>query len=352
MEQPRSNSGAGESMSLSFQKARDRELCARLISRRPALQSAVRSSDSTVDGLLDDGLVDRQEYLQALATRDRTTPLVWGRFTVFEELGRGAMGVAYRAQLGDSPCALKVLRSLPADQIAQAEERFQREVEVLARLNHPGIVNLIDAGSRDGALFHATEFVAGGSLADVFTRARPVPARALDLARGCARALSHAHEQGVVHRDLKPENVLVGEDGRARLVDFGLAKDLWGETLTRSHAFLGTALFAAPEQLVWAKDCDPRADVYGLGAVLHFALTGSPPFPARSLGELYQKVSNGFVPFSDLPGLGGSAVGELNAVLGGALAADVAARPSMPAFLGELDRLGTWPDFTIAEQAS
>jgi serine/threonine protein kinase len=332
-----------------FQRTRDRELCARLVDLRPELEEPVRAMEWRVDLLLDEARVGREDYRRALRSVRPTKPMSWGPFSVLEELGRGAGGAVYRALFQGTPCALKLLRSLPAQLAEQARARFEREVQVLSRLSHPVIVRLLAADAVEGALFHATEFVGGGSLAELCQQDRPSPARGLDLIRDCARALVHAHEAGVIHRDLKPENVLLGPEGQARLVDFGLAKDLWGETLTRSHAFLGTALFAAPEQMVWARDCDPRADVYGLGAVLHFALTGTPPFEARNLGQLYTKISAGFQPLAGLADVEGSSVGELNAVLAQALSAKAGDRPSMTRLAAELDRLAELPGLIRAE---
>jgi eukaryotic-like serine/threonine-protein kinase len=269
-------------------------------------------------------------------------PLSWGEFSVFEELGRGASGVVYRATLGETPCALKILRELPVPN-PDAEARFRREVEVLERLEHPGIARLLQAGVEEEVLFHATEFVRGGSLADFKRRGRGSPIRAIYVAQACAEALAHAHERGVIHRDLKPDNVLLDRGGVPRLVDFGLAKDLWGESLTRSQAFLGTALYAAPEQMVWAKDCDPQADVYGLGGVLHYALTGQAPYPAKTLGELYNLVSGGFKALGSLPGVPESTLGELNTLLQGALRPQAPERLTLAALREGLANLAELP---------
>ncbi|MBL4849736.1 MAG: serine/threonine protein kinase [Planctomycetes bacterium] len=325
-----------------FQRTRDRELGERLLALCPVLEGPLEAVDSAIGLLMDEGVLERDDYRRALPAPDSLRPLSWGPFSVFEELGRGAAGIVYRASLGGDPCALKILRELP-QMSAEGEARFRREVEVLERLDHPGIARLVRAGVEDGVLFHATEFVRGGSLGDFKRRGRGSPARAIFVAQGCAAALQHAHERGVVHRDLKPDNVLLDRGGLPRLVDFGLAKDLWGESLTRSQAFLGTALYAAPEQMVWAKDCNDLADVYGLGGVLHFALTGGPPYPARTIGELYVKVSAGFQPLHALPGVPGSALGEVNDLLERALRPQVSDRLSLSSFRERLETLAELP---------
>jgi hypothetical protein len=204
-------------------------------------------------------------------------------YEVLEELGRGGMGVVFKArQVGlNRVVALKVIL---AGQLASADQRarFLREAEAVARLHHPNSVEIHELGEHQGQPFFALEYLPGGTLADKFED-RPQPPRyAAELVETLARAVQHAHEQGIVHRDLKPGNVLLAADGTPKITDFGLAKTLdEDESLTESGAVVGTPSYMAPEQ-AGGKSKDqpvgPPADVYALGALLYQALTGRPPF--------------------------------------------------------------------------
>jgi tetratricopeptide (TPR) repeat protein len=221
-----------------------------------------------------------------------------GGYEVLGELGRGGMGVVYQArQAGlNRVVALKMIRGGPYAG-SDAAARFRREAEVVARLQHPNIVQVFEVDEHDGAPFLAMEYVAGGSLGRRLAGA-PLPARtAAGLVETLARAAEFAHGHGVIHRDLKPANVLLqpvpgaeppGADGPAvdlarvtpKVVDFGLAKFAAGAgDPTLSGAVLGTPGYMAPEQARGdAKAAGPGADVYALGAILYECLTGRPPF--------------------------------------------------------------------------
>jgi serine/threonine-protein kinase len=210
-------------------------------------------------------------------------------------LGRGGMGVVYRARqraLG-RPVAVKMLLAGP---FASQQElgRFHREAAVLACLRHPNIVQVHDAGDVDGRPYFAMELVEGGSLAQQLSGA-PQPARpAAVLVSTLARAVEVAHQAGIVHRDLKPANVLLTVDGTPKVSDFGLARRLGGEDgLTRTGAALGTPSYMAPEQAQGNTDAvGPAADVYALGAILYELLTGHPPFRAATDLETVQQVTS------------------------------------------------------------
>jgi predicted Ser/Thr protein kinase len=217
----------------------------------------------------------------------------FGRYQVVRELGRGAMGVVYVAHdptLGrDVALKVVVARTDPT-----AGQRLLREAQAAARLQHPGIVVVLDVGLVDGLPYLAMELVLGPSLGSAL-RAGPLPlTEAVRIGAGLARALEHAHAQGVVHRDLKPANVLLaGPRREPKIVDFGLAKDAAARTgsLTATGEVLGTPAYMAPEQADGAgKRVDGRADVYALGATLHAMLTGEPPFQASSTLALLAKV--------------------------------------------------------------
>lgn len=222
----------------------------------------------------------------APSPRDLSTRL-GARFEVQALLGQGAMGAVYRAvdTHRDRVVALKVL--LPQGGASpEFEARFVREAEVLARLRHPGIVGVEDFGAADGLCYLVLEHVEGRTLREQM-RSGPVQLEeARRIIGQLGEALQAAHDLGIVHRDVKPENVLVAADGRARLVDFGLARwarrEGFGDsvdafTLTRSGTAVGTPIYMAPEQLHGDGEVDGRADVYALGVLAYELLTGKLP---------------------------------------------------------------------------
>jgi WD40 repeat protein len=222
-------------------------------------------------------------------------PVVPG-YEIRAELGHGGMGVVYWAwQSGlNRTVALKMI--LAGGHAGPQElARFRMEAEAVARLQHPNIVQIHDIGEHDGRPYMALEYVDGGSLAQELTGA-PWPAhRAAELAETLARAVHHAHRQGIVHRDLTPGNVLLTKAGQPKITDFGLAKVLvgGGPTLTQSGMILGTPIYMAPEQAAGrAKAIGPATDVYALGAVLYELLTGRPPFKAETPLETLQQVQS------------------------------------------------------------
>jgi tetratricopeptide (TPR) repeat protein len=205
-------------------------------------------------------------------------------YEVLGELGRGGMGIVYKARHRalNRLVALKLLRDAA---YASSEEvaRFRREAQAVARLQHPPIVQIFEVGEHDGRPFLALEYVEGGSLAQRLD-GTPLPARqAAQLAQTLAHAMDVAHQRGVVHRDLKPANVLLTGDGSPKVTDFGLAKRLDATAQTQSGAILGTPSYMAPEQAAGKGTVvGPAADVYALGAVLYELLTGRPPFKAET----------------------------------------------------------------------
>jgi tetratricopeptide (TPR) repeat protein len=214
-----------------------------------------------------------------------TVPAIPG-YDVQAELGRGGMGVVWKArQLRPRrDVALKVLRAgLPSD--LEARRRFRAEAEALARLQHPGIVQVYEVGEHDGRPFFSLEFCAGGSLANKLAGGLLPPAESAALVEAVAHAVGAAHRAGIVHRDLKPGNLLLAADGTPKVTDFGLAKSLTpdGPPLSCTGVVLGTPSYAAPEQFDGA--AGPAADVYALGAILYECLTGRPPFRAATALE-------------------------------------------------------------------
>jgi WD40 repeat protein/predicted Ser/Thr protein kinase len=214
----------------------------------------------------------------------------FGGLELFEEIGRGGMGVVYRAkqQALNRIVAVKVLLRA---QFAGAEqrERFQREAQATARLKHPGIVGIFDVGEDDGVPWFSMEYIAGKSL-EQMVREHPMDAReAARCVELVSEALQHAHDHGVLHRDLKPSNILVDEANHPRITDFGIARigttGTTGASLTRTGQTLGSPGYAAPEQALHGK-ADVCTDVYGLGALLYHLLTGRPPFQGPTLDAI------------------------------------------------------------------
>jgi Protein kinase domain len=201
-----------------------------------------------------------------------------GGYRIVEPLGRGGTSVVYRAEHVrlERPAALKLLAPVLGD--SGFGERFLRESQLAASIDHPSIVPVYDAGEQDGLLYIAMACVDGSDLKTLLAHGGRLPVRrALRIVGQVASALDAAHARGLVHRDVKPANILVGPDDRAYLSDFGVAKDLGANGSTRTGSFVGTIEYCAPEQIE-GKAVDARADVYALACVLYECLTGTPPF--------------------------------------------------------------------------
>jgi hypothetical protein len=214
-------------------------------------------------------------------------PRAFGPYELLSEVARGASSCIFRARAldGGPEVALKMLREDESGSGAAA--RFRREAQMAARLRHPNIVPVLDAGESEGRFYYTMPLIEGRPLA-----AGAASARAAPLLEKVARAVHHAHERGVIHRDLKPTNILVRDDGEPMVTDFGIARDQRRATqLTTAGELLGTPAYMAPEQIAgMAHKADARTDVYALGAVLYFVLTGRPPFDATSFVELSAQV--------------------------------------------------------------
>lgn len=205
-----------------------------------------------------------------------------GNYEILEEIGRGGMGVIYRARQRHSRrvVALKRILSFHAGS-HDALARFRRETEAAANLDHPNILPIYDVGeSEDGLPFFAMKYVAGGSLQKIGPTLQSDPRRSVEIVQKVASAVAYAHSRGIFHRDLKPGNILIDERGEPQVSDFGLAKLIDANSdLTRTLTAFGTPGYVAPEQATnAAAGVTPASDIYSLGAVLFYLLTGRPPF--------------------------------------------------------------------------
>ena len=227
-----------------------------------------------------------------------SVPTAIGRYRIERELGRGMMGVVYEALDPDlnRKVALKTIdvafTFTPKDR-SVFEQRFLSEERIVARLSHPGIVTIHDAG-RDpttGTLFIALEYLEGRTLAEIIRKDAPLPwQEALRLVARLAETLHYAHSQGVTHRDVKPGNVMVLAGGEPKLMDFGIAKTETARIkLTATGQFFGTPLYTAPEQAL-GRPVDGRADLFSLGAIAYALLTGKNAFAAENITKIISRV--------------------------------------------------------------
>jgi hypothetical protein len=216
----------------------------------------------------------------------------YGQYRLVRKLGGGGMGEVYLAehQLLKRPCALKLIKDeVGADPIALA--RFEREVQSAARLSHPNTIEIYDYGhAGDGTFYYVMEYLPGLSLAELVRRDGPLPpGRVIYLFRQVCAGLAEAHGLGLVHRDLKPGNIFIavrgGEADVAKVLDFGLVKltrDPGAPELSSDMTVSGTPMYMAPEQALGDRSLDARADIYALGAMMYYALTGRPPFTGET----------------------------------------------------------------------
>lgn len=213
--------------------------------------------------------------------QDRLIGCEIGPYYVTERLGEGGMAVVYKARVKDSqePVAIKIIR--PDQLSADYQQRFEREIKVSMKLNHPNVLRIIDWGQQDSLTYLVMEFVEGTS----FSRLIPPEGLALSDAMaflpGIIEGLAHAHSLGIVHRDLKPDNVMVSSNGRVKLMDFGLARNQEVNTVTMHGTAMGTPQYMAPEQVLRGPDrsgLTDKTDQYALGVMIFEALTGRRPF--------------------------------------------------------------------------
>src|SRR6266511_965582 len=249
------------------------------------------------EGLQDDREASRESF-EAILAEDEVQDTHWrvGNYEILEEIGRGGMGVIYRARQRHSRRIVALKRIMSYDVVSRETlERFRREAEAAASLDHPNILPIYEVGhGEDGLPFFSMKYAAGGSLQKAGPALRGEPRECVRLMAKVAHAVQYAHEHGVLHRDLKPGNILLDGRGEPFVTDFGLAKWLDASTdLTRTLTIFGTPGYIAPEQAKGpAAKLAPTADVYSLGAILFDLFTGRPPFLGEHALAVIQQASD------------------------------------------------------------
>ncbi|MCP4692205.1 MAG: protein kinase [Desulfobacterales bacterium] len=222
----------------------------------------------------------------------------YGRYQVVDELGKGTMGVVYKAHDPhiDRAVALKVLRR---DRVTSDEfvQRFLTEAKAIGRLNHPGIVMVYDVGQDDDVIYIAEEFLEGKPLNQIMREDRLSFEQVADIGVQVAEAMDYAHEKGIIHRDIKPPNIIVSPDGRVKITDFGIARieDPDMARLTRAGVILGTPMYMSPEQVA-GEQLDGRSDLYSLGVILYQLSTRKRPSWGTNLGEIFKSILDDIPP--------------------------------------------------------
>jgi serine/threonine protein kinase len=256
---------------------------------------------AVADKLVVQGLLTKFQAREMLAGRRRFR---LGQYTVLDEIGRGGMGQVFLAEhaMMGRHVALKVLPR--AKSTPEYEAAFQREIRMLARLDHENLVRALDAGHDAKVYYLVTELVPGLDLRRQVLKYGPLDElAAASVITQAAQGLAYAHEQGLVHRDVKPGNVLVTQDGRVKVLDLGLAGSMLDaeNTSTTMGRVVGTLDYMSPEQILSPDTVGPAADVYGLGCTLYFALTGQVPFPGGTRKEKAQRQLADFpIPLAQL----------------------------------------------------
>ncbi len=254
---------------------------------------------------------------------------LFARYEILSELGRGGMGVVYRARdpLLNREVAVKVIA--PSMLTPESETRFQTEAQLVAQMDHPSVVSIYDFGRHDGSLFFVMPIVLGNSLRDLHRKDELTLGMVVEIGTQIADALDYSHARGVVHRDIKPENIMVSIDSggavRVRVMDFGLARStgVSNLTLTRTGMVMGTMWYISPEQ-VSGKTVDGRSDIYSLGSVLYECVTDEVPFSGEMQSLFYRIVHE--LPQS--PRSRGCTIDEeLDQIILSCLAKDPAQRP-------------------------
>src|SRR5687767_2518711 len=221
-----------------------------------------------------------------------------GRYVIESEIGRGAMGVVFKATdtvLQRTVAVKTVNMALEKDHADKYEARFYQEARAAGGLNHPNIVTVYDAGKAGDVVYMAMEYIQGVELRTLFVegQAMGVP-QSISIAAQVAEGLGYAHQAGVVHRDIKPANIMVVADGPVKITDFGIARMRASADLTQTGVMLGSPKYMSPEQVI-GKRADHRSDVFSLGVILYEMLTGAAPFAGENVTALMYQIVN-FAP--------------------------------------------------------
>jgi serine/threonine-protein kinase len=258
-----------------------------------------------------------------------------GRYKIESERGSGAMGIVYKAYDPNISrfVALKVLRSMAGPGAKELEERFRREAQAAGKLEHPNIVTVYDADVAEGQWYIVMEYLEGKTLAEIVAEKGPRPLEWVTsiVVQTCA-ALNYAHEHQVIHRDVKPSNIMILEDDRVKMTDFGLASLTADSDLTKADVFLGTPCYMSPEQIREPKQVDGRSDIFALGVVVYELLMGEMLFSDKHITLIYHIISPEPV---DLSNLSASLPDSIHQVLEKALAKDANERFSTCAEFSE-----------------
>jgi serine/threonine-protein kinase len=221
-----------------------------------------------------------------------------GRFELVSEIGRGAMGIVYKAKdpMLERTVAIKTINlTMDKDGAEMYEKRFYQEARAAGGLNHPNIVTIYDIGRSESLCYMAMECIEGAELRTLLLPGKPLPvAKALSIAAQVAEGLAYAHERGVVHRDIKPANIMVPENGPVKITDFGIARMRSSNVQTQTGMMMGSPKYMSPEQVI-GKRADHRADIFSLGVILYEMLTGAAPFTGESVNAVMYQIVN-FVP--------------------------------------------------------
>lgn len=315
-------------------------------------------------------IVDGLWWLVATAIATATSRVIYGlreevrdarrlgQYTLLEKLGEGGMGVVYRAghAMLRRPAAVKLLPPSRFDDESLA--RFEREVQLTALLTHPNTIRVFDYGhTPDGTFYYAMELCEGANLLQIVRRTGPMPpARAIHILLQIAGALAEAHEVGLIHRDIKPANILVTDQGGmsdvVKVLDFGLVKDIGAggeatslDALTHANSVAGTPQFMAPEAITTPEKVDGRTDLYALGAVAYFLVTGGDVFEGRTVLEVCSHHLH-TAPEPPSARIDGTLPADLEAVILGCLAKSPADRPAdaraLMAALAACGDAGAW----------
>jgi serine/threonine protein kinase len=218
-----------------------------------------------------------------------------GRYEILAELGKGAMGVVYRANdpMLSRTVAIKTINmSSDPQEVAEYEARFYQEAKAAGGLNHPNIVTIHDIGKSGNVVYMAMEYLEGEELRTLMKAGEPLPvARAVEIAAQVAEGLAYAHQHGVVHRDVKPANIMILHSGPAKITDFGIARMRTAEVRTQTGVVLGSPRYMSPEQVA-GKRAEPRSDIFSLGVIFYEMLTGKPAFTGDDITSVMYQILN------------------------------------------------------------